>query len=145
MLENETSPLGTEGALVVEGEKGIRLPNTLHIRYPQLRWEEIEGKREMVYTTKKGRSEIRTRIYGGKTVENVCQALARIVIGNQLLMVARRYPVVLTVHDSIVAMAPAEEAKEAEEYVMGCMRIRPKWAATLPLDCEAKTGASYGG
>ncbi len=142
MLENETSPLGTEGALVVEGEKGIRLPNTLHIRYPQLRWEEIEGKREMVYTTKKGRSEIRTRIYQGKCVENVCQALARIIIGNQLLMVARRYPVVLTVHDSIVAMAPKEEEQEAREYVMGCMRIRPKWAATLPLDCEAETGAS---
>lgn len=78
-------------------------------------------------------------------VENVCQALARIIIGDQLLMVARRYPVVLTVHDSIVAMAPEAEAQQAEEYVMGCMRIRPKWAATLPLNCEAKTGASYGG
>ncbi len=145
MDDDKTAPLGTEGALVVEGDKGIRLPNGLYIRYPNLRWEQGDGRREIVYDTKKGRSTIRTRIYGGKVVENVCQALARIIIGDQLLMVARRYRVALTVHDSIVAIAPAAEHEEATEYVMSCMRIRPKWAPLLPLNCEAKSGVSYGG
>jgi DNA polymerase len=99
----------------------------------------------MVYDTKKGKATIPTRIYGGKLVENICQALARIVIGEQMLMIARRYRVVMTVHDAVGSLAPTEEAKEARDYVETCMRIRPKWAAQLPLNCESKMGASYGG
>ena len=78
-------------------------------------------------------------------VENVCQALARIVIGEQMLMVARKLRVVMTVHDAVGAIAPAAEADKARAYVEACMRIRPKWATLLPLNCESKMGASYGG
>lgn len=78
-------------------------------------------------------------------VENICQALARIVIGEQMLMVARRLRVVMTVHDAVGAIAPTERAEEARDFVEACMRIRPKWAAQLPLNCESKMGASYGG
>jgi hypothetical protein len=78
-------------------------------------------------------------------VENVCQALARIVIGEQLLMVSRRYKVVMTVHDAIGIIAREEEAEEARAFVEACMRTRPKWGVDLPLNCESKIGASYGG
>jgi DNA polymerase I-like protein with 3'-5' exonuclease and polymerase domains len=142
--DDKTAPLGTEGALVVEGNKGVRLPNGLYIRYPNLRREYLDGQYGLVYDTKKGRSVVMTRIHGPKMVENVTQALARIIIGDQLLMVARRYRVALTVHDSIVAIAPASEEAKAVEYITGCMKVRPKWAPTLPLSCEAKTGANYG-
>jgi DNA polymerase bacteriophage-type len=98
----------------------------------------------MVYDTKKGRATIPTRIYGGKCVENVCQALARIVIGEQMLMIARRYKVVMTVHDSVVALVKIDDA-DARTFIEQCMRIRPKWALGLPLNCESKIGASYGG
>ena len=114
----------------------------MYIRYPNLR-EDKDG--QLVYDTKKGRATIPTRIYGGKVVENVCQALARIVIGEQLLMVARRYRVVMTVHDAVGCIAPVEEAEEARAFVEQCMRMRPKWALGLPLNCESKIGASYGG
>jgi DNA polymerase len=144
ILDNRTSPLGTKGALVVEGDKGVRLPNGLYIRYPNLRREYLDGQYGLVYDTKRGRSTIMTRIHGPKMVENVTQALARIIIGDQLLMVARRYRVALTVHDSIVAIAPASEEAKAVEYITSCMKVRPKWAPTLPLSCEAKTGANYG-
>ena len=77
-------------------------------------------------------------------VENVCQALARIVIGEQMLMVARRLPVVMTVHDAVGALVKIDEADEGRTFVEQCMRIRPKWAAGLPLNCESKMGASYG-
>jgi hypothetical protein len=99
----------------------------------------------MVYDTKKGRATIPTRIYGGKAVENVCQALARIVIGEQMLMVARKLPVVMTVHDAVGALVKIDEADEGRTFVEQCMRIRPKWAQGLPLNCESKIGASYGG
>lgn len=144
ILDNVTAPLGTEGALVVEGDKGVRLPNGLYIRYPNLRREYLDGQYGLVYDTKRGRTVVMTRIHGPKMVENVTQALARIIIGDQLLMVARRYRVALTVHDSIVAIAPVSEEAKAVEYITGCMKVRPKWAPTLPLSCEAKTGANYG-
>lgn len=145
MIRDQTAPLGLDGVLTVEGRNGIRLPNGMRLKYPNLRWVEKDGKREMVYDQKKGRALVPTRIYGGKLVENICQALARIVIGEQMLMVAKRYRVTMTVHDAVGAIAPAAETEQAREYVEACMRIRPKWAAELPLNCESKMGASYGG
>lgn len=137
----KTSPLGREGVLTVD-LLGIRLPNGMYIRYPNLR-EDDDG--QLVYDTKKGRTIIPNRIYGGKVIENVCQALARIIIGEQMLMVARRYKVCMTVHDAVGIIAPEDEADEARKFVEDCMRIRPKWALGLPLNCESKMGASYGG
>jgi len=139
-----TSQLGREGVVNVD-MLGIRLPNKMYIRYPNLRTIETNGKQELVYDTKKGRTIIPNRIYGGKCVENVCQALARIVIGEQMLMVARRYRVVMTVHDAVGCVVPVGEADEARKFVEDCMRIRPKWALGLPLNCESKMGGSYGG
>jgi DNA polymerase len=146
LMSQRTAPLGREGVLVVD-LLGIRLPNGMYIRYPNLRTQvdKNTGNEEVVYDTKKGRAMIPTRIYGGKVVENVCQALARIVIGEQMLMVARRLRVVMTVHDAVGAIAPVEEADDARAFVEQCMRMRPKWAAGLPLNCESKMGASYGG
>ena len=145
MANNQTAPLGLPGVLTVCGADGIRLPNGLSIKYPNLRYIMNEGKSEMVYDTKRGKAVIPNRIYGGKCVENVCQALARIVIGEQMLMVSKNLRVVMTVHDAVGAIAPEAEAEKARDYVEACMRIRPKWAAALPLNCESKMGASYGG
>ena len=64
-----------------------------------------------VYDTRKGRAIIPNRIYGGKVIENVCQALARIVIGEQLLRVAKKYKVVMTVHDAIGCIVPEDEVE----------------------------------
>ena len=143
MIEGKHTTLGT---LEVYGKQGIKLPNGLFLRYPNLRRvTNVETKKvELVYDTKKGKSVIETRIYGGKVIENVCQALARIVIGEQMLRVNKKYPVVLTVHDAIAVVVPDNEAERAKEYVEMCMRIRPSWASELPLDCEAGYGKSYG-
>lgn len=146
MANNQSVPLGRNGVLVVHGEGGIELPNGLRLRYPGLRFQEQDnGKLEMVYNTYRGKTLIPNRIYGGKCIENVCQALARIVIGEQMLMIARRLHIAMTVHDSVCVLARKEEAEEARMFVEQCMRIRPKWAAALPLNCESKMGESYGG
>ena len=145
IANNQTAPIGLDGVLTVCGAEGIKLPNGLSLKYPNLRWVFSNGKNEMVYDQKKGKAVIPTRIYGGKCVENVCQALARIIIGEQMLMVARKLRVVMTVHDAVGAIAPTEQAEEARGFVEACMRIRPKWASLLPLNCESKMGVSYGG
>jgi len=144
IMNNETTKLGREGVLMVDGKKGIKLPNGLYLRYPNLRVQTTDGKDELVYDNKKGRMSVPTRIYGGKVIENVCQALARIVIGEQMLMIAKKYKVVMTVHDAIACIVPEQEVETAKEYVELCMRIRPQWAPDLPLNCESGFGKSYG-
>jgi hypothetical protein len=129
---------------------GFDFPSGIPLHYTNLREEErnyiVAGKptragHQYVYDTRKGK----VNIYGGKVVENVCQALARCVIGEQMLRISKRYQPVLTVHDAVACLAPIEEADEAAAYVQECMRWRPKWAETLPLNCEVKVGDSYGG
>ena len=143
IMDDQQFAFGRESLLVVEGRDGIKLPNGLFIKYPNLRYKETDGKTELVYNTKRGRAIIDTRIYGGKVTENVCQALARIVIGYQMLFIAKKYKVVMTVHDAIACVAPEAEADRALEYVEMCMKLRPQWASDLPLNCEAGYGKSY--
>jgi DNA polymerase I-like protein with 3'-5' exonuclease and polymerase domains len=120
---------------------GLTLPSGLHIQYPDLRSVvNKEGKQEYVYTSK----GLPVRIYGGKVVENICQAVARQVVAEQMLRIQKRYPVVLSVHDAACIIAPVAEAKEAQAYVEECMSWNPKWATGLPLACEAGMGESYG-
>ena len=145
ILQNQQTTLGRDDVLKIDGSSGVLLPNGLYLRYPNLRLlENEEGKTELVYDTKKGKALIPTRIYGGKVIENVCQALARIVIGEQMLMVAKKYRVVMTVHDAIACIVPTGQVETALEYVEMCMRTRPSWGMELPLNCEAGYGESYG-
>lgn len=146
MLNQRTTQFGKHEAVTVN-LMGIRLPNNLYIKYPNLRRhvDPRTGKVEMIYDTKKGRAVIPNRIYGGKLTENVCQALARIIIGDQMLAVAKKLKVCMTVHDAIGSIAPEAEADDARAFVESCMRVRPTWAPGLPLNCESKMGVSYGG
>ena len=145
IINNQSMSLGRAGVLEVEGTKGIRLPNGLYMKYPNLRKiTNEEGKTEYVYDTRKGKATVPNRIYGGKVIENVCQALARIIIGEQMLAVNRKYKVVMTVHDAIACVVPEAEAETAQEYVELCMKMRPKWALELPLSCESGIGNTYG-
>jgi len=145
IIDNQIETFGRDDLLTVEGEKGILLPNGLYLRYPNLRISKDEdGKPEYVYDTKKGKTTVPNRIYGGKVVENVCQALARIIIGEQMLKVSKKYKVAMTVHDAIGCVVPEGEASTGQEFIELCMRIRPTWAPDLPLNCEAGAGKSYG-
>ena len=145
IVGDSTCEFGREGVLYVEGRKGIRLPNGLYIKYPNLRKQtNDDGKDEYVYDTKRGKTTIPNRIYGGKVVENVCQALARIIVGEQMLMISKKYKVVMTVHDAVACIVPDVEAKTGQEFVEMAMRMRPKWALDLPLNCESGIGRTYG-
>jgi DNA polymerase len=146
IIGNNADSFGRDDILNVDGKRGILLPNGLYLKYPNLRrrMDEESGDVEYVYDTKKGKTTVPNHIYGGKVVENVCQALARIIIGEQMLMIAKKYRVVMTVHDAIACIVPEKEADRAKEFVEICMRLRPQWASDLPLNCEAGYGKSYG-
>ena len=127
--------------------EGVHLPNGTMIRYPNLRRNadgyEYDGRYGAV------------KIYGGKMVENIVQALARIVVFDQMAKIDielrkndnpdadRRYKVALTVHDEVVSVVPNPAAKWCLEYMLEVMKVPPKWCADLPVSCEGDIGKNY--
>jgi DNA polymerase len=142
MVNGEGMNLGMpSGVLTIKPKMaGIWLPSGLMMRYDGLEFEQGEKGIEFSYATRRGR----TRIYGGKIIENVCQAVARCIIAEQMLRIAKRYKVVLTVHDAIACVVRDEEVNDAAQFVEECMRWTPDWAQGLPLNCESGSGDNYG-
>lgn len=141
MARGDTLQFGRHSVLAVDASKNaVILPSGLPMFYTDVRAYGTENGTEYMYNTRKGLN----KIYGGKVVENVCQAIARCIIGHQMILIAKRYKVVLTVHDSIVVAVPDAEVAEAQVYVEHCMSQKPDWADGLPITCESGTGKSYG-
>ena len=115
---------------------GLRLPNGLFIYYPEL---ELKNGR---YTYKSRRGRI--NIWGGAVVENIVQALARIVIGQQMLEINKAYRPVLTVHDAVVCVAHKDKAQEALDCILTKMSQAPALAKGLPVTCEGGFANNYG-
>jgi DNA polymerase len=120
--------------------KGIKLPNGLYIYYPDLKWDTSEAKSKFTYKSRRGVNSI----WGGSVVENVVQALARIIVGEQMIEINKKYRPVLTVHDAVVNVVPEADVEEALSFIMSTMSTPPIWATGLPVACEAHDGASYG-
>jgi DNA polymerase len=135
MAENKTCPVGVQPQALSLTASGFLLPSGLYLSYADLRREDDAYS----YGSRRGR----VKIYGGKVVENLCQAIARCVIGEQMLLIAKRYKVALTVHDAVMAVVPEADRDEAMLYIDECMKWRPSWASTLPLACEIGVGDNY--
>jgi DNA polymerase I-like protein with 3'-5' exonuclease and polymerase domains len=136
-----SSPLGKAGVLKVEpSEKGIRLPSGLLMYYADLKAEETERGVQFSYQTRRGR----TKIYGGKVIENVCQGIARCIMADQMARISKKYRVLLTVHDSVICCVEDSEVDEAATFVNECMRWTPEWANTLPVRGDVEVGKNYG-
>jgi DNA polymerase I-like protein with 3'-5' exonuclease and polymerase domains len=132
-------PIGQHNALYATPQ-GIKLPNELYIKYPGLTWDTSEAKSKFIYKSRRGMISI----WGGSVVENVVQALARIIIGEQMLKINEKYRPVLTVHDAVVNVIPETEIDDAMKFIIDTMSTPPDWATGLPVACEAHFGDSYG-
>lgn len=125
--------------------QGIRLPNGMYITYPGLKqtgndYEYIADMR----MHKRNPDNGWTKIYDGKVCENIVQALARIVIVEYMNRIAKRYRVVMQVHDEIIVSVPTDVVSDARQWIEQVMKKPPRWAADLPVDCESGTGTNYG-
>lgn len=136
MQQNKKCVFGVVSDAVFLGESGFVLPNNVLLEYPDLKQEHGE----FTYRARR----MRVKIYGGKVVENICQAVARCIIACQMGWISEHYKVALTVHDSLVCVVKDEEVEEARQFIEECMREAPEWAKGLPLDCESGIGKSYG-
>jgi DNA polymerase len=140
---------------IIYDEQGIRLPNKLYIRYPALRangtnFEYIADARQYRKAVQdrvvSGQtSDISwTKIYGGKVTENLIQALARIVVAEQMAKIGQHYHVAFQVHDEIIITAPEADATNAQQLLEAVMSTAPRWCPDLPVACESGVATNYG-
>jgi DNA polymerase len=133
------------GDLLEFNSEGVVLPNGTMLRYPNLH----KGQDGYSYAGRYGP----VKLYGGKFAENIVQALARIVVFDQMAKIDQemrkrdsadqRFRVALTVHDEVVCVVPKSEEEWATTFMLSEMKKTPKWCSTLPLSCEAASGINY--
>jgi hypothetical protein len=111
----------------------------MKLLYPDLRTEKDEdGRSQWVY------GPDATKLYAGKVTNNVTQALARIVMTDGMLRVSKRYPVVGTVHDELIALVSDDEVEHAKTWVLAQMTMEPSYMSGIPLDADGGAHQRYG-
>ena len=123
--------------------EGMMKPNGMMLGLPNLRKLRTERGDSWAYDKLLGRTIIPEYIHPAKTFQRCIQSLARDIIAEQLIQVAKRYPVVMTVHDELVMLCKDEEVDDCKAYVEKCMTTAPYWCSDLPLGCEVGVGDNY--
>lgn len=135
----------TFGPCHIKGQS-IVLPTGLAIQYPDLRRDiDEEGRQtnDLVY------GEYGRRIYGGKCLENIVQALDRVLVVDATLRVNARFKDIdlhsaHNIHDEAVWVVPDEYAPAVKAAALEEMSRRPAWGLDLPLEAEAASGKTLG-
>ena len=123
----------------------IVLPNGMSLYYHNLRQVTSNGNTEWLFEY----GGMTKRLYGGKLLENIVQALARIITMEAAVRVRMRLaklgiPLALQVHDELVFVVK-QEYEQIVRYVLEHeLKARPSWLPNLPLDCEVGSGPNYG-
>ena len=119
----------------------VILPSGRALCYPHPRVE--EGKLSYMGMNQYSRQWQRLKTYGGKLVENACQAVARDVIAHNMNeMEWRGYKVVLTVHDEVLTETPDKPDFNVYE-LSNLLATNPIWARGLPLAAAGFEGYRY--
>ena len=128
--------------MCVTEKNAIRLPSGRCIYYPALVREVDNGKSEWWY----GQGRARARIYAGKGVENMVQALARDVVAEHAVKFfkATGYRPVLSVHDELVYVVPEESADDLLGILQNIMRHGVSWWPELITWSEGDVADCYG-
>jgi DNA polymerase I-like protein with 3'-5' exonuclease and polymerase domains len=135
--------MGNGGIIESVPHEGMIKPNGMMLGLPNLRKLKTDTGESWAYDKLMGRTLIPEYIHPSKTFQRCIQSLARDIIAEQLIQVAKRYPVVMTVHDELVMLCKDEEVDECKAYVEKCMTTAPYWCSDLPLGCEVGVGDNY--
>jgi DNA polymerase len=123
-------------------EKGVLwLPNGMSLKYPDLRKSVNEDTGYDEWTYQAG--DMRSKIYGGLLCENIVQALARIIVMSQMLVINRKYRCVMSTHDEAVALAKAAAAEKCTAFMLKVMKTPLDWCPDIPLAAEGGHAPNY--
>lgn len=165
------------GPLKSDSECRVWLPNGLYLQYPFITGDYHEDFDEFTsihyfdYETgirnKLGGNvdeKEKKYIWGGTLTENVVQALARIIVAQQMLDIKNKLidmraspavqrmarasgvpsgRVVTMTHDEIVVCTPEADAENVLDLMIKEMRTPPSWCADIPLNAEGGFATNY--
>ena len=122
----------------------VQLPSGLYLHY-----HDLQNKNGQWWFTYGGKPKY---LYGGKLLENIVQALARICVMDTAVGVRKMLAEVeysnawlnLQVHDELVYIVRDRDAAKLLEIVIDELGKPPKWGPDIPLKAEGDMGDSYG-
>lgn len=125
----------------------MELPSGRFLYYlrPKLRVEERTSKKGKKYTktvlSYEGYNDkkVWTRIdtFGGKLIENWCQAWARDILAEGMIVAATAGFIVLgSVHDELITLVKEKFKERAVGLLVKCISTRPKWHSGIVLGAE---------
>ena len=127
----------------------IKLPTSLHLNYPDIRGDEVGNRYQFSYWNGKFRKDI----WGGALTENIIQALARIIIRdnmndiqyNILDNLSHTSRIALTVHDEVAIVVPNKDAEAVYHKSVEVMSQPPDWCndGSLVLAAEGGWAVNY--
>ncbi len=143
---------------VTIGHGVVHLPSGLDMTYAEPAERRVmkkmpNGEERWMFEFSYRYGKIWHRLYGPKLLENIVQALARIVVMNAALRIRDRgktrpcpdaYRFVMQAHDELVFIIPDEELDFAKAMIHNEMVRPPSWGRDIPLTADIGTGASYG-
>ena len=117
----------------------IELPSGMKLLYPDLQpSKDAKGRLQWTY------GPDRVKLYAGKITNNVTQGVARCVMTDGMLRVAKRYPVVGTVHDEQIVCVQDSEVDFAKTWVLEQMTVEPSYLPGIPLAADGGAHRRYG-
>jgi DNA polymerase len=125
----------------------LKLPSGRKLAYPLPHIEIEDERNRTVVFADNAAGQFRdcrhgNGAYGGLWTENVVSGIARDLLADAMLRIeAPGYPIVLHVHDEIVAEVP-EGFGSTEEFT-SLMTRKPAWALDLPIAAKAWSGMRY--
>jgi hypothetical protein len=143
--EKSSQPL-----FIIHGQK-IVLPNGLMLHFDGLHWGEItyrsaEGKDEKKHAWKLPTVSGYTPFYGGKLIQNINSALARIVLTQAELRVVDRAPwakIVMHTHDDSAFLCREEFGETLQDIVDEEFTRPPSWLPNIPLSVKSSIRCDY--
>jgi len=128
----------------VKGDLLFRLPSRRILSFPQAKFVEGDRGMDLVYNGMNNHTHKwgQIKAYGGSLVQSITQAVARDLLAEAILRLEKaNYPIVLHVHDEIVADVPNGFGSLAEFEKLMC--VLPDWAVGLPVTAEGYESQRY--
>ena len=126
-------------------DQRLWLPNGIPLNYETLDYYRGDPEYPSGYWRLRTRNGW-TKMYGAKLVQNLIQALARVIVTQAMLRIrAHGYRIVNMRHDDLWILIPRDGRED--EHMNIClveMCRSPAWLPELPLGAEATMGPSYG-